>query len=170
MASQGLQILSAEINTLADGLVLDRFYVSDPDYAEAPPAERLDAVAQALVQSLQTPQGSTPAFRKVWQSAASRDRAVLNRLPTRVQIDNSTSDRFTILDIFASDRLGLLFTIARTLFELDLSVSVAKIGTYLDQVVDVFYVTDQAGNKINDEPWLQHIRTRLLAAIDGTGN
>ena len=47
--------------------------------------------------------------------------------------------------------MGLLYTIARTLFELGLSVSVAKIGTYLDQVVDVFYVTDQAGGKMTDE-------------------
>ena len=45
--------------------------------------------------------------------------------------------------------------------------SVAKIGTYLDQVVDVFYVTDQAGNKIEDEARLQHIRTRLLEASAG---
>ena len=47
--------------------------------------------------------------------------------------------------------MGLLYTITRTLFELELSVSVAKIGTYLDQVVDVFYVTDQDGRKITDE-------------------
>ena len=167
LASQGLQILSAEINTLADGLVLDHFYVNDPDYAEAPPAARLDVVSQALIQSLRSEQGASPEFRKVWRSAADRDRAALNKLPTRVQIDNSTSDRFTILDIFASDRLGLLFTIARTLFEMELSVAVAKIGTYLDQVVDVFYVTDQAGNKIHDEQRLQQISTRLLQAIDG---
>jgi [protein-PII] uridylyltransferase len=59
-----------------------------------------------------------------------------------------------------------LFTIARTLFELGLSVSLAKIGTYLDQVVDVFYVTDQQGDKILDEHRLQEITSRLLGAID----
>jgi [protein-PII] uridylyltransferase len=166
LASQGLQILSAEINTLADGLVLDRFYVSDPDFAAESPPERLDDVARALVHSLEAPQGSTPAFRKVWRSAASRERAALNSPPAQVRIDNSTSDRYTILDVFARDRLGLLFTIARTLFELDLSVAVAKIGTYLDQVVDVFYVTDLAGHKITDEGRLQHTTARLLAAIN----
>ncbi|MBI3837756.1 MAG: HD domain-containing protein, partial [Planctomycetia bacterium] len=170
LAGQGLEILSAEINTLAEGLVLDRFYVNDPDYAQQPPQERLDGVARALVQSLKSPHGSTPAFRKVWQSAASRERAALSQLPTRVHIDNSTSDRFTILDIFAMDRRGLLFTIARTLFEMDLSVSLAKIGTYLDQVVDVFYVTDQAGRKINNERQLQQIATGLHRAIDNMDN
>jgi [protein-PII] uridylyltransferase len=170
LASQGLEILSAEINTLADGLVLDRFYVNDPDYADRPPQERLDSVASALVQSLQSPQGASPEFRRVWQSAASRDRAALNKLPTRVHIDNSTSDRFTILDIFAMDRKGLLFTIARNLFEMEVSVSLAKIGTYLDQVVDVFYVTDRSGEKIANEQRLQEIAGRLREGIDSMGS
>ena len=145
LASQGLQILSAEINTLADGLVLDRFYVSDPDYADEPPPERLDASdAGAGPGAANRRTDRRPSFRQVWRSAASRERAAFNQLPTRVLIDNNTSDRFTIVDVFASDRMGLLFTIARTLFEMELSVSVAKIGTYLDQVVDVFYVTESA--------------------------
>ena len=87
-------------------------------------------------------------------------------MPTRVKIDNNTSDRFTIVDVFTHDRRGLLFTIARTLFELELSVAVAKIGTYLDQVVDVFYVTDAAGNKVHDEQRLQEISARLMSAIE----
>ncbi len=166
LASQGLEILSAEINTLADSLVLDRFYVLDPDYAEEPPRHRVEEVERALVQALTTPAGGAPTFRKVWRSAASRDRVALAMVPTRVKIDNSTSDGFTIIDVFAHDRMGLLFTISRTIFELGLSVSVAKIGTYLDQVVDVFYVTDQAGKKISDEQRLHEINQRLLEAID----
>ena len=166
LASQGLQILSAQINTLADGLVLDRFYVTDPDFAEAPPEHRIADVNRALEAALRSPQGDAPVFRKVWQSSRQKLSADLARIPPRVLADNSTSDRYTILDIFATDRMGLLHAISRTLFELGLSVSLAKIGTYVDQVVDVFYVTDQHGNKIQDEGYLQHITARLLAAIE----
>jgi [protein-PII] uridylyltransferase len=166
LAGQGLQILSAEINTLADGLVLDRFYVEDPDFVDESPPHRLAEVERALAQSLTSQSDSGPEFRKMWRSAATRDRVALAHLPTRVKIDNSSSDRYTILDIFTHDRRGLLFTITRTIFELGLSVSVAKIGTYLDQVVDVFYVTDRDGRRIDDEQRLQEISRRLLEAID----
>jgi [protein-PII] uridylyltransferase len=83
-----------------------------------------------------------------------------------VRTDNSTSERYTIIDVFAADRTGLLYRITRTLYELGLSVSVAKIATHLDQVLDVFYVTDQEGRKIVDESRLQSIQERLLAEID----
>ena len=63
--------------------------------------------------------------------------------------------------------MGLLYAITRTLFELGLSVSTAKIGTHLDQVVDVFYVTDESqGTKITDELRLGQIRERLMAAME----
>jgi [protein-PII] uridylyltransferase len=164
LTGQGLQILSAEIHTLADGLVFDRFRVTDPDFASDPPDERLEAVSRALVTALHNKDGKTPTFRRVWRPAEQRNQS-LSTLPTQVRVDNSTSDRFTILDIFAADRMGLLYTITHTLFQLGLSVSVAKIGTYLDQVVDVFYVTDQAGRKIDQEQRLAEIRRRLLDEI-----
>ncbi len=82
-----------------------------------------------------------------------------------MHVDNNTSNKYTILDVFAYDRRGLLYTITRTLFELGLSVGNAKIGTYLDQVVDVFYVLDQPNKKIEDEQRLREIRQRVLAAI-----
>ena len=82
------------------------------------------------------------------------------------KIDNSTSKQHTILDVFAVDRPGLAYAVARGLFELDLSVWRAKIGTYLDQVVDVFYVTDRRGGKIDDEPRLERTRGRLREVIE----
>lgn len=165
LTSQGLQILAAEINTLAGGLIFDRFFVTDPDYARQPPPDRLDTVCRALVRSLEVDSQREPAFRKLWRPADQQRQAALSPLPPRVRIDNSTSERFTIVDIFAADRMGLLYTITRTLFELELSVGFAKIGTYLDQVVDVFYVTDVAGHKLTDESRLRAARIRLLEAI-----
>ncbi len=106
-----------------------------------------------------------PVFRRIWRIGQQSDNDALQFLPTQVRLDNNSSDRFTIVDIFASDRMGLLYTISRTLFEQGLSLSLAKIGTYLDQVVDVFYVTDRAGQKIEDEQQLHRVRQALLAAI-----
>ncbi|MEI8371368.1 MAG: [protein-PII] uridylyltransferase [Planctomycetota bacterium] len=164
LTSQGLEIRSAQIHTLADGLVLDRFWVYDPDYSGAPPLDRIYAVNQAVEQSLRQESGHTPSFRSTWKSG--EQRKMLGPKPQiRVNTDNSTSDRYTIIDVFAYDRTGLLYAVTRTFFELGCSVWRAKISTYLDQVLDVFYVTDQENNKIEDQGQLDTIRQRLLEVI-----
>jgi [protein-PII] uridylyltransferase len=165
LTSHGLRILSAEINTLADGLVLDRFVVEDPHYADEPPPDRCAEVSRSLVASLKDVSGQGPAFRKVWGGKERPSADELQRNPTVVRIDTQTSDRFTIIDVFALDQMGLLYAITRTLFELGLSVGVAKIGTHLDQVVDVFYVTDSDQRKIVDPVRLKEIAQRLESAI-----
>jgi [protein-PII] uridylyltransferase len=166
LTSKGQQILSADINTLAEGLVFDRFYVRDGDFKAPPSDARRQEISQALVEALKDTSGKPPAFRKLWQSRDLAVASVVQNLPTRVTVDNATAERFTILAIFAYDRMGLLYAIARTLFELGLSVSMAKIGTHLDQVVDVFYVADaRTGEKITDEHRLAEIRRGLLEAI-----
>jgi [protein-PII] uridylyltransferase len=165
LSSKGLQILSASIATLAEGLVLDRFYVTDGDFTSAPPQGRIDEVCEALVAALKDASGKPPTFRKLWQSRPKLTVPEAGQAPQQVKIDNGTSERHTILEVFAHDRMGLLYTITRTIFELGLSVHVAKIATYVDQVLDVFYVTDQAGGKIIDEGRLEEVRQKLLAAI-----
>lgn len=166
LTSQGLEILSAQIHTLADRLVLDRFWVVDRDFAGPPPPERLEQIQQALVDSLQNP-AETPKFRRTWRLGGT-ERPFHARPQDRVLVDNHTSGDYTILDIFTVDRRGLLYAIAQTLFELGYSVWRAKIGTYLDQVVDVFYVTDQQGRKVDDPARLQHTRERLLEVLQAT--
>ncbi|MCE9544887.1 MAG: [protein-PII] uridylyltransferase [Planctomycetia bacterium] len=165
LSGEGLEILFAQINTLPHGLVLDKFYVRDTDYSGPPPPDRIESVSRRLVESLQPEGSSRPVVRQVWQRK--KTKANLSMLPVRVLLDNDTSDKATIVEVFAPDKTGLLYVITRTVFELGLSVVAAKIGTYLDQVVDVLYVTDaQSGEKIFDPPRLDEIRRRLVEAIE----
>lgn len=164
LSSQGLEILSADINSLAGEAILDRFLVHDPDYDGTPPQERMEHVCRALIESID--REAAPRFRKLWGSGRNHAAGTLSPLSTRVYTDNGTSQQYTIIDVFTFDRVALLYTIAKTLVEMRLSVYVAKIGTYLDQVVDVFYVTDENGKKIEDESRLESIRQGLIAAID----
>ncbi len=162
LAALRLEILGADINTTRDGVIVDRFHVIDRDYeGEAPPEFRIADVCQSLRQVLsgrQTVEGIFQRFRQPGISTADQ----ISDLPLRVMVDNESSESRTVIDVFAHDRPGLLYTIARTIFDLNLSVDLAKIATHYDQVVDVFYVLDEQGKKITDEHRLNEIRSTLL--------
>jgi [protein-PII] uridylyltransferase len=165
LTGKGLQILSAEIHTLADGLVLDRFYVEDTDFVGPPPEERTREVCDALTRALTVDADKVPTFRRLWNAHKGSSAADYAEMPTRIRFDDTTSDRFTIITIFTYDRRGLLYTITRSLFEQGLNVHVAKIGTFLDQVVDAFYVTDMQGRKVYSQDQRNQIRRCLEEAL-----
>jgi [protein-PII] uridylyltransferase len=85
--------------------------------------------------------------------------------PPRVLFDNESSKQATILEVFATDAPGLLYAVAKAIFEAELSVKAARIGTYLDQVVDAFHVTDRAGRKVTDPARLAAIRKGIEAVV-----
>ncbi|MCR9117384.1 MAG: [protein-PII] uridylyltransferase [bacterium] len=165
-SSAGLEVFSAEIDPLADGLVLDRFHVQDCDYEGEPPQSRIDAICEKLRDTLINPTDEAPRYRKVYGSERAADQAFFRQFPTRIRVDTTTSEDHTLIDVFAHDRQGLLYDITRAIFDCNLRVHVAKIGTYLDQVVDVFYVTDVSGEKVTDEDRIHTIRESLIAAIE----
>lgn len=163
--SHGLSILSAQIHTLPGGLILDRFWVRDPFYRGEPPPDRLQQVREGLLRSLAASSRFEPVFRERWKPSH-QALGDLPRAAVRVEIDNVSLPEFTIIEVFANDRAGLLYRIARTLFEEGCSVWRAKVGTYLDQVVDVFYVTDRDGTPLSDPAILARIKNRLLDVIN----
>ena len=85
---------------------------------------------------------------------------------TEVKIDNETSGQFTVIAVFADDKQGLLHEIVKNLVCLGLSIHSARIGTRLDQAVDVFHVTEQSGNKVEDARTYEFIQTRLQEKVD----
>jgi [protein-PII] uridylyltransferase len=167
LTSHGMQILSAETNTLSDGLLMLHYVVHDPDYPGEPPPERLSAVCQSLVASID--RDEPPTFRTVWGHEQLEANAALANLPNEVRIDTQLSDECAIVEVFTIDRRGLLYRLARTLHDLGAIIRFAKIGTYLDQVVDVFYVTERDGSQPHSESRLAEIRARLLEVIGPSG-
>jgi [protein-PII] uridylyltransferase len=85
----------------------------------------------------------------------------------RVVVDNDASERFSVVEIHAGDRAGLLYAITRALADLELDIKLAKISTYGEDVIDVFYVADSRDRKVTDAGYISEIQASVGYAISG---
>ena len=88
------------------------------------------------------------------------------RFPNRVEIDNEVSDEYTVVDVYAHDRVGLLYHITKTIKELGLYIGVSKISTKVDQAADTFYVQDIFSQKVLQPERIAELKVRLLESLD----
>jgi [protein-PII] uridylyltransferase len=164
LAAHGMNILAARITTSLDGVALDAFRISHDDGDLLSDAERWERVERTLRGVLGGELDVEELVRR------SRQPSILTRrrrpVATHVEIDNGVSREYTVLDVYTGDRVGLLFTITNCLYHLWLEIHVAKITTMVDQVLDVFYVTDNEGRKIEDPGKLELIRHELTRALE----
>jgi [protein-PII] uridylyltransferase len=160
----GLDILNARIFTASDGRILDVFRISHHGRPEIVMSEpkwarfraTLDGVLEGRLDVARLVESTKPSL--YIQKHAPKVSTVIN-------IDNEVSDDFTVVEVFTEDRIGVLFTITYSLHQLGLSIHVAKISTNVDQVADVFYVTDAAGNKIQDPGQVETVRQYLRQTL-----
>jgi [protein-PII] uridylyltransferase len=163
LTSKNMQILAAETNELAEGILLMRYVAHEPESPGEPSNERLSTICDALVASIDSDE--VPRFPKILGREQKEAAAALANLPNEVRIDNEISQDSTVVEVFTIDRRGLLFRLARALHDTGLVIRFAKIGTYLDQVVDVFYVSERDGGKPVIDERLAEIRAALTAVI-----
>ena len=162
----GLRILRADVETFDSGLAWDMFWVSDPDFPDQPPEDRITRVCQRICHLLDTPDEPLPPYRRTWSLQSSREPDKVNVLPTNVVFDNETIDRYTILSFFTYDQEGLLYRVSSAFATLGLDLHFAKIDTHLDQIADVFYVTERDGQQIRDHGRQNEIRNLLLDVVN----
>ena len=167
LARMNVQILSAEIHNQPGLIAWDRFLTRDMEFPEPTSEQRGKEVCKAIQTAFSSKVSSAPTFTKRWKIGQKKSADALPTQPTQVQFDNDASEEYSIISIFAYDRLGLLYDITKVLFEQEIVLHVAKISTHLDQVVDVFYVTDTSGRKVTEPTRLYTLRQRLLAAAEG---
>ncbi len=163
LAMHGLDVLTAGIHSSDDGRALEEFRVNDP-YRDVTPWDRVIADHRTRARRpprRPRPRGGTGAHLR----APARTRRFAHG--SSVTIDNDASADATVIDVETGDRIGVLYSIARALAELDLDVRSAKVQTLGVRVVDAFYVRDRSGRKVEDAEMLKEIERAILHNLAG---
>ena len=156
-------IIGAQVFSMRDGPALDTFrlrraFTSDED--EKVRATRIIETTKQLLQ------GKRQILIDLGKESRHNRRLKPFSLPAEVQVSNSLSEKFTVIEVSGLDRNGLLHQLTRAISDLNLTIGSAHIGTYGEKAVDVFYVTDLTGHKIEGRQRQQKIREALLAVFE----
>ncbi len=157
-----LNIISAQAFTMNNEIALLLFQCRLPEDETAtdPEAMRID-MDRLLKGKLALD------YRIAARSKGRRQLKALRTAPSKIVIDNESSGMYTILEVYTADRIGLLYTITRTLHELQTPISVAKITTKSDQAADAFYIRNDKGEKVTDPEQIEEIKKALRFCLDG---
>jgi [protein-PII] uridylyltransferase len=164
LTAHGINILGANVYSARSGIALEVYRLTTPSGGE--PERRLlwDHFERSLSDVLSGRQ-------RIAELLARRPQPVgLDRLPSRkpatVAVSNEESDFYTIVDVTANDRLGLLHDLTRTIADHGCEIYISKAATVLDQVTDTFYLKDGQGKKLADPETIERLRAALLAAAE----
>jgi [protein-PII] uridylyltransferase len=168
LAAHNINILGAYVYTARSGLALEVYRVTTPEGGEAERRlawrefeQSLEAVlrGQVEVEELTRRRG-----RRVGGQATPAQSA-----SAKVRITNDESDFYTIADIRANDRIGLLHALTDAVAHEGHQIFISKASTALDQVQDTFYLKSADGKKILDAAEIETLRISLEAAAEGDG-
>jgi [protein-PII] uridylyltransferase len=161
----GLNILSARIFTRADGIILDTFYVVDARTGFPASPEDRAKFESILVRVLTENIELEPLIARRKPAAPLYLPAEDERIPTSIRIDNDISETRTVIDLETEDHPGLLHVVSRTLTELGVDISLAKIATEKGAALDSFYVAERDGEKITRperQAEIEHALSRVI--------
>jgi [protein-PII] uridylyltransferase len=167
LAIAGASIVDARIHTLTDGMALDTFWIQDAAGGPYETPHRLARLSNLVEQALEGRLKLSAEIRKATSSLIpGRMRAI--HVPPRVVVDNRASNRHTVIEVNGRDRPGLLHDVTAAISDEGLQIASAHVTTYGVRAVDVFYVKDVFGMKIENDRKLAQLRTALLEALTPT--
>jgi [protein-PII] uridylyltransferase len=158
----GASIVDARIHTMTNGNALDTFWVQDAAGGVFDAPHRLARLSVLIEQALSGRLRLEEEISKLKREPA-RLRAVT--VPPRVVIDNHASNSHTVVEVNARDRPGLLHDVTAAISDQGLQIASAHVTTYGVRAVDVFYVKDVFGLKVENDRKLATLRTAVLAAL-----
>jgi len=158
----GGNIIDARIHTTAIGQAVDNFLVQDPVGKPFRETSQLSRLKKTIADGLAGKIDMVPSLAK---RPLPRRRAEHFHVAPQILFDNDASDRFTVIEVNATDRPALLNRLTRAMFERSLMINSAHITHYGERAVDTFYVTDLLGDKIISQDRLAGVEKALLQAI-----
>jgi len=168
LAVAGASIVDARIHTMTNGMALDTFWVQDAAGGAFDQPHRLAKLYVLIEQALSGHLRLHQEIPKIANATNGRRMRAIH-VPPRVVIDNRASNAHTVLEVNGRDRPGLLHDVTNAISEQGLQIASAHVTTYGVRAVDVFYVKDVFGLKIDSERKLATLRDALLDALTPPG-
>ena len=164
LAVAGASIVDARIHTMTNGMALDTFWIQDAAGGTFEQPHRLAKLSVLIDQALSGRLRLTQEIRKLSRDTfGKRMRAI--HAPARVVVDNHASNTYTIVEVNGRDRPGLLHDVTGAISDQGLQIASAHVTSYGVRAVDVFYVKDVFGLKVENERKLAALREALLEAL-----
>ena len=165
LSAQSISLHSLESFMMNDGHLLIRMTVQTHPGESLKQSGRLDKLKETIHNVFQ---GSAHIQDLLAKSKKPKflEQKPVQEASASVKFDNDVSAYYTVIDVTAHDRLGLLYDVVSCLSDLGCYVELSKISTKVDQVVDSFYVKDIFGHKILSKSKLQEIKTTLMKLLD----
>lgn len=164
LALHNLNVLAAQIFTWDDGTVIDTIEVSS-SISQNYQDQNWQGLARDLDMAVNQRLGLEHRLYKKLAPLRKTIGGTEKRLDAKIEIDNRSSEIYTIIEAYGHDRIGMLYEITRILSDFGINIYRARIGTRADQVVDVFYVLDYDGRKIKDPAFKEELQEGLLYAV-----
>ncbi|SFM97278.1 [protein-PII] uridylyltransferase [Thermodesulforhabdus norvegica] len=158
--AHGVNVLSADIYTRSNGIAVDIITVNR--VADPVNPERIFSTIRDDLQKAILDEAYLQHLIESRKPSRFIKTEFVPKRPDRVLVDESSSDFFTIVEVYTWDRPGVLYAITDELYKLGISIQLAKISTPGAQVADVFYVTDSEGQKLYDEKLYREIERRII--------
>jgi [protein-PII] uridylyltransferase len=165
LAVAGASIVDARIHTLTNGMALDTFWIQDAAGGTFDAPHRLARLAVLIEQALSGRIRLGTEIRKMSKVLLGRRMRAIH-VPPRVVVDNYASNTHTVLEVNGRDRPGLLHDVTAAISDQGLQIASAHVTTYGVRAVDVFYVKDVFGLKVENERKLAALRDALLQALE----
>ena len=165
-AAAGVNIVDARITTRKDGFTLDILWIQDTARGAIIDKNDLERIKKTLGNALRGQEDIEAALDRRLRQTPTRIRQIA--APARVLVNNNASTTHTVLEINGKDAPGLLYRITRALAECEVKIQMASVSTYGDRAVDVFYIKDSFGLKIERESRIKTIHATVLKALQNS--
>ncbi len=161
-AAAGANIIGAQISTTNAGMALDTILLQREFVGEEDERRRALRVCDSITKTLH---GQIRLRDALAGAQEAQGRAKAFSVAPRVIVNNTSSNKHTVIEINGLDRVGLLHGLTEALFHLNLNIASAHIVTYGEKAIDVFYVTDLMGAKIENSNRQEAIEKALMNVL-----
>lgn len=166
MALHGLDVLGAEAHSdereAETAMAASEFRVLPPKDRPVEWARIVDSLERALKNQMAL-EARLAERAETYQVRRVRT-AVAPAAPT-VRFDNAASSNSTLLEVRAPDRVGILYSITKTIADTGLDIRHARVQTLGNEVVDTFYVRTTDGQKVTDPVHQSEVERAILFAV-----